>query len=365
MAKSARNLVVSLDTHNYRITIMENSGREYASASIEEFACETALIENQKLYDILDNVFVAYFDDKDNTQPETYITLPDYFVSVEHVKLPVMPAAKMKEALRNELKKLYPNLKDLEIKSQIINKTKKNITYACTIIKKYLLADCTNAAKKYNLNLKNVTFHSNAVATAYQTLCPKSKHTNYIFADVAETQTHLLYASKDKLLTFQTLPFGYNLLSTKRLMSEFEMSMSKDAEKIVYLAKRKAREKNLSLLEIDTEENKKLQMEKFLSDLRKNKIQLGKFVKRAETQEMDFLEQNFKTFEKYIFLMCESVKNCGFPAPEVVVINAANDLHEFLRDRSVGDMKVKDFSVEAPAGFSLFDYLELYGAITS
>ena len=364
MAKTTQNLIISLDTHNYKITTLENIGTDFRKVNIEEFACDKELIENQKLYDILDNVFSAYFDDKDNFSPETYIVLPDYFVSVEHIKVPILPAPKMKDALRAELKKLYPNIKELQINSQVLNKTKKNITYACTIIKKYLVADCVGIAKKYNLNLKNITFHSNALANSYQALAQKTKHSSYIFTNIGEGQSHLLYASKDKLLAFQTLPFGYNLLSEKRLLSEFEMSMSRDAEKIVYLAKRKTREKNLSSLELDTEENKKLQLETFLADLRRNKIQLGRFVKKDDAQDEDFVNQNFKTFEKYIFLMCKNVEeNYGFTHPEMVVINIPTENTNFLADKNIGDMKVKNFANEVPAGFSLYDYLELYGAL--
>ena len=362
MAKNTENLVISLDTHNYKITIFENSGTDFHKVNIEEYACESELIENQKLYDILDNVFSAYFDDKANSSPEAYVVLPDYFVSVEHIKLPVLPATKMKEALRAELKKLYPNLKELEVNSQVLSKTKKNITYACTLIKKYLITDCVSVAKKYNLNLKNITFHSNAVSNAYRALNSKNKHSSCVFADIAESQTHLIYTNKDKLLCFQTLPFGYTLLSTKRLLSEFEMSMSRDAEKIVYLAKRKAREKNLSSLELDTEENKKLQLETFLSNLRKNKISLGRFVKKSEEQEVDFLAQNFKTFEKYILLMIKNgVEKYGFAEPENIVVNIPTDVS--IPETSIEGIKLKNFAKEVPATFSLYDYLELYGAL--
>ena len=365
MVKKSQNVIVSLDTHNYKITIFENMGTDYGKVNIEEFYCETELIEKKKLYDILDNVFSAYFDDKTIITPDLYIVLPDYFVSTEHIKLPILPTAKMKDALRSELKKLYPNISDLAINSNVLFKTKKNVTYSCTMIKKYLISDCQNIAKKYNLNLRNITYHSNAVANAVQNLASKFKHTSHIFLDIAETQTHMLYANKNKLLCCQTLPFGYNLLSSKRLVSEFEMSMSRGAEKIVYLAKQKAREKNLSTLEIDSEENKNIQLEHFLKGLRKNKIALGRFIRKGDSEEADFLQQNFKTFEKYILLMKNSVvKNYGFPEPENIIINLPIEMENLdTSERIVDNMKVKFFSNEVPSNFSIFDYLELYGAL--
>lgn len=362
LSKKVQNVVISLDTHNYKITVFQNFGTDFNEVNIEEFTCDESLIQNKKVFEILDSVLSAYLVDKTLENPDVYVVLPDYFVSTEHIQMPLLPATKMRDALKNELKKLYPNFKELEINSKVLSKTKRNVIYSCVMIKKYIVTDCVSAVKKHNLTLKNITFHSNAIANAMQALGSKTKHTSHILADIGETRTHLVYVSKDKMLCFDTLPFGANALLTDKQVSEYAFFDGNEAEKTIFLAKKKAKEKNLSPFEITDEISDEVALDKHFSQVKKQKNQLSKFLTDDTTSP---LLQNFGNFSKHILLMKNSVVvNYDFPSPEFVVINLPPQFFKIFGElKTIGDLKVKNFDDEMPKNFSLNDYLELYGAI--
>ena len=55
------------------------------------------------------------------------------------------------------------------------------------------------------------------------------------------------------------------------------------------------------------------------------------------------------------------VEKYGFAEPENIVVNIPTDIN--LPETSIEGIKLKNFAKEVPATFSLYDYLELYGAL--
>ena len=149
---------------------------------------------------------------------------------------------------------------------------------------------------------------------------------------------------------------------TDKQVSEYAFFDGNEAEKTIFLAKKKAKEKNLSPFEITDEISDEVALDKHFSQVKKQKNQLSKFLTDDTTSP---LLQNFGNFSKHILLMKNSVVvNYDFPSPEFVVINLPPQFFKIFGElKTIGDLKVKNFDDEMPKNFSLNDYLELYGAI--
>lgn len=367
LSRKIQNLVIGLDTKNYTIKIMQNYGNDYRKVNIEQFDCDKALIDNKKIYEILESVLEIYLMDKTLDSPDVYIVLPEYFVSIDLIKIPVMPQNKMKDALKAELKKLYFNYKNLEINSTILTKTKKNYIYTNTIISKDILHDCVMATKKHNLNLKNISYSANCVVNSFLALGNKIKHSNHIILNIAEKSSQLAYVSKDKTMCFSTLPFGYNFLNPNQIESEGLYYTNSVAELAVFNAKEQAKAKKSiiggkSQDEI-IDEFESRDFDEFYKTLQTTKEHFSKFLHTEFDSKASFLKSNFKAFIKNILLLKKSVvENYAFAEPEFAVINVPTEFSAVFQNTET-QIKIKNFNNEIIDKCALTDFLDLYGAL--
>lgn len=368
LSKKIQNLVIGLDTKNYTVKIMQNYGNDYRKVNIEQFVCDKNLIDNKKIYEILDSVFSIYLMDKTLDNPDVYIVLPEYFISMDLIKIPIMQKAKMKDALKTELKKLYFNYKDLEINSTILSKSKKNVLYSNTIVNKDIIHNCLLATKKHNLNLKNISYTSNCIVNSFLALGNKIKHNNFIILNVLEHSSQLSYVSKDRTLCFSSLPFGYNILDTNEVVTPDLFYDNSTSELAVFNAKEQAKARK-SLAEtkkqnevIDEFEHRNF--EDYYKNLLLSKKHFTKFVYGDFENKKNNLQKNFTTFIKHILLLKKSVVTYySFPEPEFAIVNLPKEFSSVFENLDTEKIKIRYFNKEIIDKCSLTDYLDLYGAL--
>ncbi|MDD4815698.1 MAG: hypothetical protein PHQ62_00980 [Clostridia bacterium] len=366
LSKKIQNLVIGLNTKDYTIKIMQNYGNDFKRVNIEQYVCDKTLIDNKKIFEILDSVLNIYLMDKTLDNPDVYIVLPDYFVGIDLVKIPIMPKNKMKDALKTELKKLYFNYKSLEINSTILTKTKKNYIYSNTIINKDIIRDCITATKKHNLNLKNISYDANCIVNSFLALGNKIKHSNHIILNISEKNSQLAYVSKDKTICFTSLPFGNNFLNSNQAESDFYQNTV--AEFAVFNAKEQAKAKK-SLIGaknqeeiIDEFENR--DFDNYYKNLQNTKKHFAKFLHSDFSEKNDLLKTNFITFIKHILLLKKSVvDNYSFPEPEYAIVNIATEFTSVFQTENEDKIKIKNFSKETIDKCSLTEYMDLYGML--
>ncbi len=223
--RSMSNIVIGFDDVKGFAEVFVNNGSDFRKATIEQFKIDKDLIkEESKVYDTLNLVLSAFMGDKELSQPDVYVVLPDYYITMDLVTLPYMQKNRMKDALRAELRKLYVNFEELEFNSSIFSKNKKQVVFSCTFVKKSILTQIASVMKRYNLNLRNVSFKSNACVNSFLALGGKVKHSSLILANVYEDSSSLISINKDKLINFLPLSFGTNILSGVRRVYESEVT---------------------------------------------------------------------------------------------------------------------------------------------
>lgn len=223
--RSMSNIVIGFDDVKGLAEVFVNNGSDFRKATIEQFKIDKDLIkEESKVYDTLNLVLSAFMGDKDLSQPDVYVVLPDYYITMDLVTLPYMQKNRMKDALRAELRKLYVNFEELEFNSSIFSKNKKQVVFSCTFVKKSILTQIASVMKRYNLNLRNVSFKSNACVNSFLALGGKVKHSSLILANIYEDSSSLISINKDKLINFLPLSFGTNILSGVRRVYESEVT---------------------------------------------------------------------------------------------------------------------------------------------
>ena len=235
--RSMSNIVIGFDDEKGVAEIFVNNGGDFRKATIEQFKIDKGLIKAEsKVYDTLNLVLSAFISGKELSQPDVYVVLPDYYITMDLVTLPYMQKSKMKDALRAELRKLYVNFDELEFNSSIFSKNKKQVVFSCTFVKKSVLMQIASVMKRYNLNLRNVSFKSNACVNSFFALGGKMKHSSLIFANIYEDSASLISINKDKLINFLPLGFGSNILCGNRRVYESEVKDNTVSEFLRYNA---------------------------------------------------------------------------------------------------------------------------------
>ncbi|MGN1227231.1 MAG: hypothetical protein ACI4TX_01155, partial [Christensenellales bacterium] len=260
-----------------------------------------------------------------------------------------------------ELKKLYLNYNELEINSTVFSKSKKQVEFTLSIIKKSIINECINVCKKYNLSLRNISYSSNGIINSFLALGNKVKHSSYIFANVEKEQTRLIYANKDKLINFSVIPFGLNVLSNDKevyegdyiknnssnfLMFNIESNMKNDSNAIDY------NYENEYIKQFNYSKRAKRTAQKLRDNYVGEVCQSGNSI----------LEKNFSIIAKHISAYKNEIKKGDFAVPEYAIINMPNEYKINLNNIDC-DLKLQKFSESIMEDCYLNDYLDLYGML--
>ena len=353
LSKKIENLVVGVDTKNCLVKILRNNGNDFKKATIEELSCENELIENQKIYDILVKILGYYLVSQRPVNPDVYVVLPDYFVTKDVITLPLLPQVKQKEVLRAELKRLYPNFDNLAISTTVLAKNKKQIVFSVVLVQKGLLLDCVLACKKHGLNLKGITYSSNCIINSFLALA-KGKYANFLYVNVEETTSKIIYAMQGKTVCALPLGFGKDFLSIEQqnFLPNFVSSLVAQKE-LFNSAENLGAVSYSQSPEID-------QFEKFCQ------TQTNKRLKAEEVLQSDkktVLQNNFQVFSRYILGAAESIaQKTGLLLPDVAIVNLPANLASAIKNTDL-DIKIALAKDELAEPCLLLDYFDLYGAI--
>ena len=235
LSKKIENLVLQVDPKNKLVQVLRTFGDSQKDVVIEQLSCDKELFENKRIFEVLDSVLSAYLADSPITNPtEVFFVLADYFISNDIIVLPVLPPAKQKVALWTELKKTYPHFETLHFATTVLFKNKKRVVYGVSMAQKTIVQDCILIAKKYGLNLKNISYSANAVSSGFLALGTKLKADNFLILDIKEETSSFIYVTNKKTAIFFGLPIGQNVLSGKTLQFLPNYVESSLAEKEVF-----------------------------------------------------------------------------------------------------------------------------------
>lgn len=371
LSKKVHNLVIYVDIRNLTIKFFRNVQNDFKKGEIEEFVCDREIMENKDVFAMVDTILKLYLLDKlQEKQSDVYFVLPSEYFSIDYLTIPISSQRISKEMIKTELKKYYTNYNDLEFNTTILSRTKKTTTYSVVIIPKKILQDCASLAKKYGLNLKNVTYDANCLVNSFSALGNRLKHSNYILVNITKNDTSLIYVSKDKTMCFEHLPYGSTFLDTEKVNSEISQYNNTVADFEIYkireLAKQKKIRRNGRKSEKLPEIAPNIQKEIFIAhqkEIKLNNQKLGVFINN-QNSNMSCIQKNFRPFLKQILLMQQGVvDNYFFPKPEYAIINSSLPILQELVSIPVEQIKLKYLPDEITNESNLNDYLDIYGVL--
>ena len=357
LSKNLENLVIGFDLKKCKVSILHTLGNDVTSFEISEFEYNSEFVNENKIVDLLSNAVGSYLKGKTMELPDVYIVLPDELVNIEYIRIPFMQSNRMNESLKTELLKLYTNYYDYEINSTIISKNKKTVLYANTMVAKNVLYACQNTMKKFNLNLRNISYKSNAICNSFLSSGSRVKHSNFAFANICSDCTSFMYVRNEKLIDFINIPLGTDYLNGSQ--SESESIDHTSAEFLKY---------NLSngvdgtLIDFGF---KNEFMKKFIE----SKNELLKESEKKQQEVDEFLntkdsgaQKRFKSLLKYVDLINDRIQKYDFPIIENLVVNFCDSTKIDL-ENLVTDYNIVDFGSETDFNSEIKYNLELNGML--
>ena len=360
--KKIENLVLHIDPQNQLVKVLRNFGDSQKDVVIEHLSCDKEVFENKRIFEALDNVLSAYVAESPvGQQTDVYFVLADYYISTDIIVLPVMPQGKLKDALWAELRKTYPHFETMHFSTTILQKNKKRVVFGVSMLAKTIIQDCVLVAKKYGLSLKNISFASNANINAVLALGAKLKQENFLFLDIKEEKSSIVYVANQKTASFLNLPFGQNVLSEKTSMLLPNFIDSSLAEQEVFATTHLSAVEQPTFFAGTMDEIEARSFQNFQKNKKDERLATEKFLKTYATHK-NTLQKNFSIFLRYINAIKNIFEEYSLPKPEAVIVNLPEGLHSAIAQSGL-DMPIEPIQDQLVSQSLLLEYFDLFGMI--
>ena len=364
LSKKIENLVLQVDPKNKLVKVLRNFGDSQKDVVIEELSCDKELFENKRIFEVLDSVLSAYLVDSPITNPtDVFFVLADYFISNDIIVLPVLPPAKQKVALWTELKKTYPHFETLHFATTVLFKNKKRVVYGVSMAQKTVVQDCILIAKKYGLNLKNISYSANAVSSGFLALGTKLKADNFLILDIKEEKSSFIYVTNKKTATFFGLPIGQNVLSGKTLQFLPNYLDSGLAEKEVFGQTHLSAPSEPTFFAGTMDEIEARSFQNVQKNKKEERIATEKFLSTFATHKT-MLQKNFSVYLRHINAIKDVFEEYGLPKLEAVVVNLPNEFLPAIENTGLS-VPITSMEAEFAEPSLLAQFLDLFGMIYS
>lgn len=360
--KKITNIVFGLDPRNFQIKIFKNFGSDFNNAVIELLDVDPILIENKSVYDMMDRVLLYYLSQDPITTPhDAFFVLPDYFVATDIITLPILKKSKQQSVLVAEIKKSFSNFAEYKYKSVEIQRNKKQITYAVTLVKKEIITDIQKVCQKYKLNLKCVTFSANAIINSFNFLSAKRVVGPSIILNIDQNSSKVIYALDGKTISFNELSFGQNFLSqdTPELLPTFVESPFADQEIFTLNKQTDVSEPSFWMVDVDGEDAQFFKHYKRIKQ--REKIATERFL-FAMGENNTILQNNFAVFARHLYAIKNSFDAYSLPLVQNVIVNLPDHLASAINiaESDLNFVLMKSCFAE---NCLTTMYLDLFGAI--
>lgn len=336
------------------------------------------------------------------SQPlETTFILPDSAVMTDVLSLPAMGRHAQQKSLETTLDGLLKNRKELRVQSFCARQNKQFTELCVSGIREDVLGSLRAAAATAKLASPAVTFAAACTARGAAELNPKLKDGTYLLLDVKSDHTRLVYVLRGEVISFYTLPFGYDILSSTKLIAEDMLFDHSVAELAVLNARERAKSKSLTMMgegsvdaaEVDVdqleedEEEPEQEQEEDEADIqptgqpsavrsentikylpRKTPRKLPKFLLRPHPATPEgYLYENFRIFEKWaLCFLAGNERLTRLAAPEAVYLNLperfSGVLEQVKEEEAENGIPFLPAGIAAPSDL-IGEHLEMYGGL--
>ena len=287
------------------------------------------------------------------------VVLPDSVVLTDTLHIPTMQnPAQTKKTLSQTLEGIFRNFKDLRGGSYVLDQNKQYTTFAITAVQKRIVSSIFAACSENKMLVDTLTYASGAAVAGAQILDSRLKNATFLFLDVKDVYSRLVFVSKGRPVGYYIFPFGLELLKSTSVVPEEKLFDHSYAELVIFDAKEKARAKTPGAAE-DSASNA----------LNKEARVIPKALRREipDTQE-GIRYENFRSFVKWVFnVMDGNDRLTELGKPEFICVNLPDSLadvipkaNEEYKDAGVTFNRL--FSNGATTG--ILSNLELYGGLS-
>jgi len=343
--KSKYQLSMVIDTANSAFNFFRISGNDFNSLEFDSKKFKGKIFDKdfdsqmtQSMQDFAKDYSVV------PSETQFTLVLPDTSIAQTTITLPTLNKRKMADSLEAYISTLYKNKEALKINEYLATSNKHQTTFSLTVINQPLFTSLVSTCVAGTIPTSCVTFAGNCVGNAVAVLNPKFKNSSYVFLDVKENSSRIIFAAKGRTTGTYSLPFGYSILEKNRLAAEDMLFDHPTAELAVLNAKEKARAKQLTMARVDTpeDEENKSEMDMEYDDPTKTRVVTAEEIKvlpkkmprklpknmlrpQPESEE-EYAYENFRIFQKWVLNLINAndrLTSQGYP--EAVYVNVPDE----------------------------------------
>lgn len=395
------DLVIAVNTPEERLMIWRAPHHGTKNTFFKEYECPFTSLEDPVFRERFDHVLANYLSGNPaGKRTGVYILLPDSALAMDIISLPRMKRALMADAIKTEAKLLYLNHKDLMIRYSPLSADKQASAFNVTLLRlgvQTVFYDALNERKLYPQALLGT---STAILNGALALRSKLHNKNFVFLDMKENTSYLVFCSKNTVCGYKRLDLGYSILRDDRVLFEPELYDHSVAELAVLNAEEAARAKMLTVAGDDAgpDAGGEAVPESFLDKVNSaasgdsagttgtGAVPSGKtpkvFAKAAPKKHPKFMQrevpdtpegiryENFRIFEKWTLLFIRSCEQMTPTVkPDFVMLNIpsayAGVLEAVNANGAENRIRFRYFNPDQDQNPVLTEHLELYGITVS
>ena len=231
------------------------------------------------------------------------VILPDQLFLMDMISIPVIHRKAMQHSLSLAVEAIYNNAEEMNLMTYSVQQTKQAATFGLVGARRDLLENVRKVFTDKGITVTGITYASNAMVNGAFDLNPKLKGETFLFMDIKEKYTRFAFVVRGVTMGYFDVPFGYGIISGRRVATEDMLFDHTSGELLVLNAKERARAKQLTMEGAITMEEREaiLSGEGVDEDLlRKATRRRPKFMQRPIPEtEVDCMYENFRFIVKW------------------------------------------------------------------
>ena len=403
------NTTIGIDARSSCFVFYTMTGDDKLTAKQKRVPFKGALFD-ENFYNQFSDGIAEYLKQTPSQPGNAYfVVAPDNVTITDVIAVPALGKKAMETAFKSAVDNVYVNSADLQINKFLAATGKQSYTYAVTMMQKNIISGLNRVCNANKISPQFVTSPANATINAVAKLRPKYRRSSYLFVDVKDGYTRIVFCAKGRATGSAILPFGFEVFNGRRLVAEDMLFNHSLGDITVLNAKAKARDKQVAIVheeppvEPETPEENPLsegevpppddglvteeseimdglvkeddeldfQPESWTRGYRKTARKLPKFMQKPNpTDEQGYVYENFCLVAKWVLLFLRNNEQLTMQGtPEFVLVNMP---HKFdylfeMANRHKDDNKI-DFVAFDPAiedNAEITSNLEYFGGFYS
>ncbi len=245
------NTVISINFQEKSIVFYSMTGDNRQSINIKRVLFRSSE-PDEKFFKFFGEQLAEYGRENPSLQAAVVsVVVPDNAVVTDTVNIPAINRKAMDNGFELAMKTMYTNFDEMKTNKMLAASNKQYGTFFVTMIKKEFLSELNKTCVTNRFLPTFVTFPANTTVNAVGKLRPKFKRSSYLMLDIKENYTRVIFAVKGHAVGASVLPFGFEILSDKKVVAEDMLFDHSFADLTVINANERAKAKSLTMMAED------------------------------------------------------------------------------------------------------------------